>query len=73
MKTTVDPSDVGLDPRALATLDRHFAAYVHDGRLAGWQLVVSRRGEIAHASTYGQADVEAGGRSRRTRCGGSTR
>jgi CubicO group peptidase (beta-lactamase class C family) len=60
MERTVDPAEVGLDARALANLDRHFAAYVDDGRLAGWQMVVTRRGEIAHASTYGLADTEAG-------------
>src|SRR5215467_10841456 len=58
MERTVEPASVGLDPRQLATLDRHFAKYVDDGRLAGWQVVVSRKGEIAHASTYGLADVE---------------
>ncbi|HEU0237678.1 MAG TPA: serine hydrolase domain-containing protein [Micromonosporaceae bacterium] len=58
MERTVEPGSVGLDPRQLATLDRHFAEYVDDGRLAGWQLVVSRKGEVAHASTYGLADLE---------------
>ncbi|HKE67104.1 MAG TPA: serine hydrolase domain-containing protein [Micromonosporaceae bacterium] len=58
MERTVEPGSVGLDPRQLATLDRHFAEYVDDGRLAGWQLVVSRKGEVAHASTYGRADLE---------------
>jgi CubicO group peptidase (beta-lactamase class C family) len=60
MKRTIDPSAAGLDPRALAVLDRHFAGYVDDGRLAGWQLVVARRGEVAHTSTYGIADLESG-------------
>ena len=60
MERTVDPSAVGLDPRALATLDHHFEAYVDDGRLAGWQVVVARKGEVAHASTYGLADIESG-------------
>jgi len=59
MEPTVEPHSVGLDPRQLATLDRHFRTYVDDGRLAGWQLVVSRKGEVAHASTYGLADLEA--------------
>jgi CubicO group peptidase (beta-lactamase class C family) len=57
---TVDPKQVGLDPARLNTLDRHFSAYVDDGRLPGWQIVVTRRGEIAHASTYGLADMESG-------------
>jgi len=60
MERTVEPASVGFDAAALANLDRHFAAYVDDGRLAGWQMVVTRRGEVAHASTYGLADMESG-------------
>jgi CubicO group peptidase (beta-lactamase class C family) len=60
MERTVEPASVGLDPRQLARLDRHFAAYVDDGRLPGCQIVVTRKGEVAHASTYGTADLESG-------------
>lgn len=56
----VAPERVGFDGRRLAGLDAHFARYVEDGRLAGWQLVVSRDGRVAHASTYGMRDLEAG-------------
>ena len=56
---TVEPDQVGLDPRQLARLDAHFASYVDSGRLAGWHIVVSRRGEIAHSSVYGRRDIEA--------------
>ena len=54
------PAQVGFDPARLARIDRHFATYVDDGRLPGWQIVVSRRGQIVHSSTYGMRDVEAG-------------
>ncbi|HVW82002.1 MAG TPA: serine hydrolase domain-containing protein [Mycobacteriales bacterium] len=57
---TTDPARVGFDADRLARIDRHFARYADDGRLAGWQLAVARRGEIAHLSSYGQADLEAG-------------
>jgi CubicO group peptidase (beta-lactamase class C family) len=57
---TTDPARVGIDADRLARIDRHFATYVDDGRLPGWQLTVARRGEIAHLSSYGQADLEAG-------------
>ena len=57
---TVEPAEVGFDPKRLANLDNHFARYVDSGLLAGWQIVVTRRGEVAHASTYGQRDLEAG-------------
>ncbi|MBO4209298.1 serine hydrolase domain-containing protein [Micromonospora echinofusca] len=57
---TVDPDQVGFDPARLARVDEHFGRYVDDGRLAGWQIVVTRRGEIAHSATYGLRDREAG-------------
>jgi CubicO group peptidase (beta-lactamase class C family) len=55
-----DPARLGFDPARLARIDRHFARYVDEGRLAGWQIVVTRRGEVAHSSTYGQRDRAAG-------------
>ncbi len=57
---TTDPAAVGMDPDRLARIDTHFARYVDDGRLAGWQVVVARHGAVVHASTHGQRDVEAG-------------
>jgi CubicO group peptidase (beta-lactamase class C family) len=60
IERTVDPAEVGFDPARLARLDAHFARYVDSGKLAGWQIVVSRDGEVAHASTYGVRDLESG-------------
>ncbi|MFG1775935.1 serine hydrolase domain-containing protein [Micromonospora sp. NPDC049048] len=57
---SIDPDQIGFDPARLARIDEHFGRYVDDGRLAGWQVLVTRRGEIAHSSTYGLRDVEAG-------------
>jgi CubicO group peptidase (beta-lactamase class C family) len=57
---TADPAALGFDPRRLARLDTHFARYVDDGRLAGWHIVVTRRGQVVHSSTYGQRDLAAG-------------
>jgi CubicO group peptidase (beta-lactamase class C family) len=54
------PEQVGFDAARLRRIDRHFASYVDDGRLPGWQIVVSRRGQVVHSSTYGMRDVEAG-------------
>jgi CubicO group peptidase (beta-lactamase class C family) len=54
-----EPGDVGFDAARLERVDSHFAAYVDDGRLPGYQLTISRRGRIAHLSSYGMADVEA--------------
>ena len=56
----VDPGEVGLDAQRLRRIDTHFRQYVDDGRLAGWQVMVSRRGKVAHLSSYGLADREAG-------------
>lgn len=56
----VEPGEVGLDAGRLARVDTHFARYVDDGRLAGWQVAVARRGRVAHLSSYGLRDIEAG-------------
>jgi CubicO group peptidase (beta-lactamase class C family) len=60
LPATSDPAAVGFDPRRLSRIDAHFARYVDDGLLPGWQIVVTRRGEVVHSSTYGQRDREAG-------------
>src|SRR3954454_18245050 len=56
----VDPGEVGLDEQRLQRIDTHFRGYVDDGRLPGWQVMVSRRGRVAHLSSYGLADKELG-------------
>src|SRR3954452_20926712 len=56
----VEPAEVGFDASRLARIDRRLARYVDDGRLAGWQVGVSRRGKRVHSSTYGLRDKEAG-------------
>jgi CubicO group peptidase (beta-lactamase class C family) len=55
-----EPAEVGLDPGRLRRIDRHFARYVDDGRLAGWLVTVSRHGRLAHVSGYGNRDREEG-------------
>ena len=55
-----DPAEVGVDAARMARADAHLARYVDDGRLAGWQLLVTRRGRVVHSSVHGQRDVEAG-------------
>jgi CubicO group peptidase (beta-lactamase class C family) len=52
-----DPAPLGFAPARLERIDRHLARYVDDGRLPGWQLAISRRGEIAHHATYGRRDI----------------
>ena len=58
MQPTTDPAKVGFDAARLERIDRHFAAYVDDGRLAGWQLAVTRQDEVAHVASYGWQDRE---------------
>lgn len=53
-----DPATLGFDSSRLSRLDRHFDRYVEDGRLAGWQLAVTRRGKIAHTAKSGYLDQE---------------
>src|SRR3954452_15714289 len=60
IKVEVDPGEVGFDAARLARIDTHFRRYVDDGRLPGWLVLGARRGQIAHLSTYGMRDVEAG-------------
>lgn len=57
---TVDPAEVGFDAGRLARIDRHFQAYVDDGRLPGWLVLVSRAGRVVHLSMRGHRDREAG-------------
>ncbi len=56
----VDPAAVGFDPGRLERIDRHLARYVDEQKLAGWLITVARHGKLAHVSTYGQRDLEAG-------------
>lgn len=56
-----DPASVGLDAGRLARIDRHFAHYVDDGRLPGWQVAVMRNGHLAHHSTCGNRLIERQG------------
>ncbi|MCK9515728.1 MAG: serine hydrolase domain-containing protein [Ottowia sp.] len=48
----------GFDQDRLAQIKRHFSAYVDDGRLPGWQVRVTRRGEVVYHENHGWRDVE---------------
>jgi CubicO group peptidase (beta-lactamase class C family) len=60
LPVTAEPSELGFDAKRLARIDAHFARYVDDGLLPGWHIVVTRRGQVAHSSIYGQRDLETG-------------
>ncbi len=59
LQIEIEPEEVGLDPRRLQRIDRHFERYVADGKLPGWLVLVTRAGKVAHLSTHGLRDVEA--------------
>jgi len=60
LDVSTDPSGLGFDPDRLRRIDQHFARYVDDGRLAGWQVAVMRDGRLAHHATYGMRNLETG-------------
>jgi CubicO group peptidase (beta-lactamase class C family) len=55
-----DPADLGFDAGRLERIATHFRHYVDDGRLPGWQVVVSRQGQIVYEATCGRRDLDAG-------------
>lgn len=54
-----DPEKAGLDPQRLQRIERHFAEYVADGRLVGWQVALTRHGKLSYLATCGHRDREA--------------
>src|SRR3954469_3075068 len=53
MRVESDPAELGFDAARLERIDRHFARYVDDGRLASWLAGVARDGQGAHAASAG--------------------
>ena len=49
----------GFDAGRLARLDEHLAAYVDDGRLAGWELALTHHDEVVHTAHHGWRDRDA--------------
>ncbi|MFV0132676.1 serine hydrolase domain-containing protein [Streptomyces sp. HMX87] len=60
LRQEADPTEAGLDPKALDRLDRHLAGLVDDGRLPGFLVAVARGGRVAHLTVHGLRDVAAG-------------
>lgn len=61
MDTSPDPAAAGFDGERLARIDEHFRrAYVEPGKIAGYQILVGRRGHVAFRSTVGTMDLETG-------------
>ena len=60
LEADIDPNEVGFDPARLQRIDDQFERYVDDGRLAGWQLALTRGDHLVHSSGRGFRDREAG-------------
>ena len=61
MDLTPNPAAAGFDGERLARIDDHFCrSYVETGKIAGYQVVVGRRGHVAHRSTGGCMDLDSG-------------
>src|SRR3954447_20796852 len=58
MRVETDPAALGFDGARLERIDRYFARYVDDGRLASWLAVVARDGQIAHVASAGPAPAD---------------
>lgn len=57
---SAEPAEVGFDADRLRRLHDHLARYVTDGKLAGWQLLLTRRGRTVLAASCGHRDAAAG-------------
>ncbi len=60
LSPTADPAELGFDPARLSRIERHFAKYVDSELLPGFQVAVTRRGQVAYTATYGLRDKESG-------------
>jgi CubicO group peptidase (beta-lactamase class C family) len=60
LQVEVEAAEAGFDQKRLDRIDKHFARYVDERKLAGWLITVARHGKLAHVSCYGQRDSEAG-------------
>jgi CubicO group peptidase (beta-lactamase class C family) len=55
----VDPGPARFDADRLARVDEHLhRRYIEPGKIAGCQVVVARRGNVAHSSALGSMDLE---------------
>ena len=61
MNSTPDPEAAGFDADRLERIEEHFrTAYVEPGKIAGFQVAVGRRGQLAYRTTVGAMDLETG-------------
>ena len=56
----VPAEDVGMSSDRLARIPERFQAFVDDGRSAGFQIIISRRGKVVMHENIGHADISNG-------------
>jgi CubicO group peptidase (beta-lactamase class C family) len=56
----IDPAEAGFDAVRLARVDRMLDQYLDAGRLAGWQLLITRRGSVVRFAGSGRRHLEHG-------------
>jgi CubicO group peptidase (beta-lactamase class C family) len=57
IEVELEPAAAGFDPDRLGRLDSRLGRFVDEGRLAGWQVVISRHGKVVHTSCRGERDA----------------
>lgn len=60
MQVVSDVQSLGFDAKRLSSISEHFKPYVDNGYLPGWQMVLSRHGQVVLNEQYGLRDIEAG-------------
>lgn len=58
MDIEIDPREAGFDPGRLRRIDSYLQRFVDDGRLPGYQFVLTRAGKVVHDSSAGMRDLE---------------
>ncbi|MDT0605714.1 serine hydrolase domain-containing protein [Croceitalea rosinachiae] len=56
--TLVKPERVGLYPDSLQVMNKHFHKLVDEGKLAGIQTAILRKGNLVHFNSYGYSNIE---------------
>ncbi|MBT8220981.1 MAG: beta-lactamase family protein [Bacteroidia bacterium] len=55
----VTPESVGISSERLEKLDAVMTSMVDEGKIAGVQTAISRKGKLIHYNTYGKSDLES--------------
>ncbi|MEM9042579.1 MAG: serine hydrolase domain-containing protein [Actinomycetota bacterium] len=55
LATVVDPTELGFDPARLDRIEQHFAGYVEQQKLTGFQVALEREGQLAYHAVHGDS------------------